>query len=371
MDERIFLVVGDDFTPMVRTPYEVEDLLQRALEQFPDVIAGVSTDGEPNRLLLVKREAPIPLAGAGGTLALDHLFVDADGTPVLVEVKRASNTEVRRLVVAQMLDYAANIAKHWAPGEARRVFEQESQVRDPAEVVTEFAGRPATDFWRDVQDNLEAGRLRLVFVADELPESLVRLIEFLNEQMTRCEVLGVEVPQYLSDGHQVLVPRVIGRTSKAVQAKGQGSKWTRETMLDTSAAAHGNRYQSRMTMLLDHAEAKGRFSWGSGASPGVSGWYVIDGQDCPVWHLQANTIGVAGRPYLQLWLPQLITKVSAERLDLFQDRVAVIPPLRDAIVQGRASPEARGMPSISLDEVDQTQVAELLTAVDGLLTPAP
>ena len=40
-------------------------------------------------------------------------FLDQDGIPTLVEVKRASDTRIRREVVGQMFDYAANALLHW------------------------------------------------------------------------------------------------------------------------------------------------------------------------------------------------------------------------------------------------------------------
>jgi hypothetical protein len=66
----------------------------------------------PRRWLLVTREAGIALpGGAGGSRwSLDHLFLDQDGIPTLVEVKRASDPRGRREVVAQMLDYAASLS---------------------------------------------------------------------------------------------------------------------------------------------------------------------------------------------------------------------------------------------------------------------
>ena len=41
----------------------------------------------------------------------------------------------------------------------------------------------------------------MIFVADALPYGLVRVIEFLNEQMSPAEVLGVELCQFVADGH--------------------------------------------------------------------------------------------------------------------------------------------------------------------------
>ncbi len=44
------------------------------------------------------------------------------------------------------------------------------------------------------------GRIRLVFVADEIPATLQRLVEFLNEQMPTVEVLAVEIRQRINGG---------------------------------------------------------------------------------------------------------------------------------------------------------------------------
>ncbi|MCO6480232.1 MAG: hypothetical protein J5I94_26570 [Phaeodactylibacter sp.] len=44
---------------------------------------------------------------------MDHLFVDQDAIPTLVEVKRSTDTRIRREVVGQILDYAANAALFW------------------------------------------------------------------------------------------------------------------------------------------------------------------------------------------------------------------------------------------------------------------
>src|SRR5436190_21303540 len=85
-------------------------------------------------------------------------------------------------------------------------------------------------FWATVAVNLSAGRLRLVFVADVIPPELRRIVEFLNEQMDRTEVLALEVRQYVEQGvtegdrRLTLVPRLIGETEAARQAKGKSGR---------------------------------------------------------------------------------------------------------------------------------------------------
>ncbi|MEZ5938636.1 MAG: hypothetical protein R3C52_10510 [Hyphomonadaceae bacterium] len=90
-------VVGKDgtFTEIPRTEYATKDLLQRLIADHPKVLAH---DGA-EKLLLVRREAPVPdeLSG-GGRWSLDHLFLDDNGVPVLVEVKRASDMLTMRIL---------------------------------------------------------------------------------------------------------------------------------------------------------------------------------------------------------------------------------------------------------------------------------
>lgn len=65
----------------------------------------------------------------------------------------------------------------------------------------------------------------MVFVADAVPDELMRIVEFLNEQMNPAEVFAVEVKQFRAQGHggTVIVPAVYGRTA-AASTKSAGRK---------------------------------------------------------------------------------------------------------------------------------------------------
>ncbi|MBS1252773.1 MAG: hypothetical protein MAG451_01815 [Anaerolineales bacterium] len=111
MSGQIYLLQEDGtLQSLSEQPYGSEDLLQMLLEKYPDLLAGDQIDeSEPRRWLLVSREAGVPSEEDGyDQWSLDHLFLDQDGIPTLVEVKRSSDTRIRREVVGQMLDYAAN-----------------------------------------------------------------------------------------------------------------------------------------------------------------------------------------------------------------------------------------------------------------------
>jgi hypothetical protein len=235
MQGKIYLIdKGDQLRPMTEQPYPSEDLLQKLLEDYPDLLAGEQINQDtPRRWLLISREMGVPAEENGGDRwSLDHLFVDQDGIPTLVEVKRSSDTRTRREVVAQMLDYAANAIVHWPIETIRVKFENscEQNDKDAEAELSQFLENGAEDrtttpeaFWSTVSTNLQAGKIRMVFVADRIPSELQRIIEFLNEQMEQIEVLAVELRQFVGEGIRTLVPRVLGLTASAQQKKASGS----------------------------------------------------------------------------------------------------------------------------------------------------
>ena len=72
-------------------------------------------------------------------------LVWADGVPVLVEVKQASDTRARREVVAQMLDYAANGVAFWPVENLLASFQRtcEQQGLDADQQLAAFLGDAA------------------------------------------------------------------------------------------------------------------------------------------------------------------------------------------------------------------------------------
>ncbi|OJU94424.1 MAG: hypothetical protein BGO23_03210 [Solirubrobacterales bacterium 67-14] len=219
---------------MVEVPYEAENILQQLLADYPGLLAGDSEETESD-WLLIEREIGIAESEDGGTRwSLDHLFVDRDAVPTLVEVKRSSDSRIRREVVGQMLDYAANGSAVWSQESIRASFESASSRdgKDPESELESFlgGGEDPDEFWNKVGENLKLGKLRLVFVADEIPRELRRVIEFLNEQMESTEVIGIEVKQFAEEGGEAttLMSSVIGRTETSRQVKGVSSPAVRE-----------------------------------------------------------------------------------------------------------------------------------------------
>jgi hypothetical protein len=255
MEDAIFLRLGEGLVEMPLAAYPSETELQRYLAEHPGLLPGAQINEEaPRRWLLVDREVGVP-ADEGGSahFAIDHLFVDQDAIPTLVEVKRGSNRQLRREVVGQMLDYAANGVRYWPVEGLRGAFERrcEAEGASPQTLVSEFSdGATPDQFWAQVAENLATGRVRLVFAADQIPTELQTVIEFLNEQMERIEVLGVEIKQYAGSGHQALVPRIIGMTGAAKHAKARGGSRGYAELLD-EADSVTRRIEGLLESLID------------------------------------------------------------------------------------------------------------------------
>jgi hypothetical protein len=278
MSPGIFLINSrEELVEMHREPYESEDLLQRLLASYPQVLAGDQFDSSrPRRWLLIRREATIPSAESGGARwSIDHVFLDQDAVPTLVEVKRSTDTRIRREVVGQMLDYAANAVVYWPVDHLRAEHEARCRTRgaDPDDEVQRLLG-PEGDiatFWQTVKTNLQAGRVRLVFVADVIPPELRRVVEFLNQQMDPAEVLALEVRQYVGKDMRTLVPLIIGQTAEAQQRKGtaEARQWDEPQFLEELAAQRPPAEVEVARRLMAWAKKKGLRIWfGRGARSG-------------------------------------------------------------------------------------------------------
>jgi hypothetical protein len=75
-----------------------------------------------------------------------------------------------------------------------------------------------------------------MLIADEIPQEVRRIIEFLNSQMDPAEVLAIEVKQFKGqNGLTTLVPRVLGITAVAEQKKARASGAKRDKPWDEAS----------------------------------------------------------------------------------------------------------------------------------------
>lgn len=192
-DDATILVraIGEQWREPSRVGYLSESDMQQMLAEQPSLIPGVGPHA------LAAREFS---TGVGPS---DVVVVDQDGTVTVVECKLASNAEVRRKIVGQVLDYAARLWRMPLTDFDAR-WKQCSAGQGVLDALTEQAVA-------DLAVALENGVFRLVLAVDEINEDLRRIVEFLNahtnEQVT---VLAVELRRVSHGGVDILTPRTFG-----------------------------------------------------------------------------------------------------------------------------------------------------------------
>lgn len=312
MDNHLFFVQDGLATEMNERFYEKEEHLQKLVEDNPNLIAR-AWDGSDCRLFLIKRELDVPSSEQNPIhFSIDHLLVGEDAVPVIVEVKRSSDTRIRREVVGQMFDYACR-ASTWDVEQLREMFD----ANNGREVVEEIS---TDDFWDSVQANLQAERMRLVFVADQIPDTLQAMIKFLDRKLDGVEVYGVEIRQYETQNATLLSSSVIGNnpieTPKKAYVRGfrnwddaSFTEYLHERRLDDTIPV--------MKALLRFAEESGLSCvYGHGAKGpsfavklGKQTLFLVEG-----WWKSAGYLAT-----VTFWIHQLASKVNydEEQLRLF------------------------------------------------------
>jgi hypothetical protein len=280
MSEAIFVLSDDgELHEMREAQYLSEDDFQVLLSKYPHLLSGDQIDRDyPRKWLLVTREMGVPdEINKSNRWSLDHLLIDQDGIPTLVEVKRSSDTRLRREVIGQILDYAANAISYWSIEDIISQFQNncESEGKIPEDTLTSFLGAGTADqFWEQVQTNLKAGKVRMLIVADSIPKELLRIIEFLNGQMSPAEILGVELKQFLSKTNQLktLVPRVVGQTTLAMQQKSVkhslNNRWDEKLFFEEIGKRHPDQIAKFERIYQFSKEIFDTIWWGSGSRTG-------------------------------------------------------------------------------------------------------
>ena len=270
MAANLYFLSNGSAVEMKEQVFQTEDVLQKIIEENPHLLAR-SWDDHECRLFLVSREMRIMESDdSSNSFSLDHLLVGEDGIPVLVEVKRSTNTQIRREIVGQIMDYASRAAS-WNVDELRKMF----QDNNSEDVTGEFDN---DEFWNQVETNLQAEHIRLVFAADMIPDTLRTIIEFLDRNMKDIEVYGVEIRQYQTSDAMLLSSNVVGNspldTQKASSSKRAYRSWNMENFKEYLQEHNISETINILETLKEYAGSIGlSYRYGRGAyCPSISMW---------------------------------------------------------------------------------------------------
>lgn len=273
---RRFGSTGDWTSPDVEA-YANEDHLQRVIAATPGHVPGVSADA------LTVREFSTSAGPA------DVCIVDLDGSITVVECKLASNSERRRMVIGQVLDYASAICV-----EGESWFSQEWARQGGLDLRA--LGDSSLG---QLGHNIEFGRVHLCLVVDRIDADLRRLVEYLN-RITRDEIRVTALQlAYARHGNlEFLVPSAYGAELAAAKAKTAGAPrntttWTKESFLDAIGSDDDRRRAHSLFVLqesLDDSRGDHDDFW-FGASPNGSIFFHPYGYRYPPMSLWINKSG--------------------------------------------------------------------------------
>jgi len=185
--------------------------------------AGFPNEAELHALVSFTPEL-LPLAGspemvvlgdevALGTGYADVLAVERTGRFALIEVKLASNSEARRAVVAQLLSYASFLRGNTVTGLEQGTLASHLANRAAADIASLAAAGfqdnmlAGDDFRAAMQESLDTGSFRLVWVLDDAPAELVSLVGYLEDVSAGVVIDLVTVAQYQLGSERVVVPQ--------------------------------------------------------------------------------------------------------------------------------------------------------------------
>ena len=186
--------------------YPNEDYLQKILYESPELIPFTSTGTPRDAKMLTMRE--FWMKGSGRT---DLIVVHATGDISVIECKLATNPEVKREVIGQVLDYASNL---W--GMSYEDFDRRSQKETKGVSLSDYFAELCGDedfdgpaFVASVTDTLKAGRFGLIVAVDVLGPSLERITRYIESRSGEALTIFVLEMQYHStDGLEAITPLI-------------------------------------------------------------------------------------------------------------------------------------------------------------------
>lgn len=209
------------FAETIRAKAESE--LQKLLVESPSLLTIDEIREGVAPLVFAVSEFGLP--GSGST---DVLAFSSKGDIAIVECKLASNPEIKRKVIGQIMEYAAYLWQMNYEQIDNRI--KQLKGKSLAESVAEsIAGEWDEELFRDgIRETLENGSFVLIIVVDEINEELRRIVRYLNEcSKSAFSLHALEMNRFQADKTEVLVPYLYGASTKPATSQ-QRAQWTEE-----------------------------------------------------------------------------------------------------------------------------------------------
>lgn len=192
-----------------------EDWLQRLLEHSPNLVPASEFDNVFAPLICIGRETSTKVG------PIDLLMISPQGYITIVETKLWRNPEARRMVIAQILDYAKEVCR-WSYTELDakvRKYLEKKNIKGVGlfEYLVSLGcleNEDEAQFKDATEINMQNARFLLMIVGDGIHENVMNLTSFLNSNPNMQFTVGLlELEVYrLADEEMLVVPNLLMRT---------------------------------------------------------------------------------------------------------------------------------------------------------------
>ena len=245
--------------------YIDESHLQKLLDESPEVVSLEEIRPGAGQLVAAIREFSLPVG------YIDLLAFTAQGDIAIIECKQAKNTQAKREVIGQILDYAAHLWEMSYESLDDKVRAIKSMSL--ADFVHSKTGEDWDEeqFRANVRAGLADGNFILVIVVDEINDELSRIVRYVNATgSTSFSFAALEMRRFTTEQAEMLVPHVFGPVHAAPKQSSAGkNKWSEETFFPELRRLHGDQAEANAHVILEWCKQK-EFNiwWGEGSRSG-------------------------------------------------------------------------------------------------------
>ncbi|UWU28866.1 hypothetical protein N2600_02520 [Rhizobium sp. WSM1274] len=214
----LLLSADDAAEELLRIPLADNGIGVNYDEAFVEELLFQHPSALPIREIDAAYARPVPICTQLSTRvgALDVLYVTPEGRLVIVEAKLWRNPEARRKVVAQIIDYAAELAR-WTYTDLEREVAKRLAVSSNtlfSLVRSRYPDLDEAEFVDNVSKSLRQGRFLLLICGDGIREELTSIAEFLDRCTNLDLTFGlVELAIFgTADRRRLVLPRVLAKT---------------------------------------------------------------------------------------------------------------------------------------------------------------
>lgn len=315
--------------------YSAEKDLQKLLAETPSLIAISDIKENVSPLVVGVRELGLP--GSGNT---DMLAFNAVGDIVVVECKLAANVEIKRKVIAQVLEYGAYL---WG-----MTYDQLNDLvnkrtnRSLAELVGEAIGEPEwneEEFRTNIQRNLTNGSFILVIAVDDMNDELARTIRFLNTcGNPSFAFTALEMHRYQQGSTEILVPHLYSATGQKPPV-GTRKQWTEEQFKEALKIGLSPQVADLIKELYIWAKKKADRIWfGTGGETGSFTFHYLDNKKT------VSVFSIYTSGFLILNYGWLSKEIEPDKMESFHKEITAIPSFKSIPA------DFKRWPSIKIDE---------------------